>query len=224
MCSWRTLAACPPRSVKFQRPRNGHMRYRMGFLTWIVVGLIGGWLARKVMEGSRYGVLLDIFLGIVGSIAGGWTLALLGIRGIGTIIVSFLGAVFLVWISRLITARPEEVEVKEIARPAEDSAPPPQRPTVVPSRPDETPAVRRSEPSRPAPSASTGYDIFISYASADRPHAQALATALHGRGWSVWWDRTIPPGKSFDVVIEAALNAAKCVIVLWSPASVTSEW
>jgi len=99
----------------------------MGFLTWIVVGLIGGWLARKVMEGSRYGVLLDIFLGIVGSIAGGWTLALLGIRGIGTIIVSFLGAVFLVWISRLITARPEEVEVKEIVRPAEDSAPPPQR-------------------------------------------------------------------------------------------------
>ncbi len=40
----------------------------------------------------------------------------------------------------------------------------------------------------------------------------------------VWWDRTTPPGKSFDEVIEAALTAARCVIVLWSKTSVTSDW
>ena len=87
------------------------------------------------------------------------------------------------------------------------------------------PAENRASPiDRPAPSHSAGGDIFISYASPDRPTAETLAKALLKEGWSVWWDRTIPPGKSFDEVIEAALSAAKCVIVLWSRASVASDW
>ncbi|MGZ5277126.1 MAG: toll/interleukin-1 receptor domain-containing protein [Caldimonas sp.] len=67
-------------------------------------------------------------------------------------------------------------------------------------------------------------DIFISYASADRERAQLLARALQERGWSVWWDRTIPPGRQFDEVIEEALDAARCVVVLWSKASTASGW
>jgi hypothetical protein len=67
-------------------------------------------------------------------------------------------------------------------------------------------------------------DIFISYARADRPRAEELAHALERTGWSVWWDREIPPGRSFDEVIEEALTAARCVIVVWSDASVRSEW
>ncbi len=67
-------------------------------------------------------------------------------------------------------------------------------------------------------------DVFISYASADRPRAALIAHALVARGWSVWWDRTIPPGRQFDEVIEEALDAARCVVVLWSKASTTSSW
>ena len=67
-------------------------------------------------------------------------------------------------------------------------------------------------------------DIFISYASADRERAGTLAEAFAGRGHSVWWDRTIPPGRVFDEVIQEALDAARCVVVLWSATSVRSNW
>jgi hypothetical protein len=67
-------------------------------------------------------------------------------------------------------------------------------------------------------------DIFISYASRDRETAQKFARALEGYGWSVWWDREIPVGKNFDQVIEEELNAARCVVVLWSKESVSSRW
>jgi hypothetical protein len=67
-------------------------------------------------------------------------------------------------------------------------------------------------------------DIFISYASADRERATLLSKALQRRGRSVWWDRTIPPGKEYDQVIEEALDSAQCVVVLWSHASVASSW
>jgi uncharacterized membrane protein YeaQ/YmgE (transglycosylase-associated protein family) len=78
----------------------------MGFLAWIVVGLIAGWLAGLVMKGGGYGIIVDIILGILGGLLGGWIFDKLGLmqgRGmIGSIIVAFIGAVILVWITRLI--------------------------------------------------------------------------------------------------------------------------
>jgi hypothetical protein len=67
-------------------------------------------------------------------------------------------------------------------------------------------------------------DIFLSYASQDREAARRIAEALSARGYSVWWDRTIPPGRVFDEVIQEQLNTAKCVVVLWSAHSVRSNW
>ena len=67
-------------------------------------------------------------------------------------------------------------------------------------------------------------DIFISYSKEDRAKAKDIADALKQQGFSVWWDRSIPPGKTFDTVIEEALEAANCVIALWSKTSVSSKW
>jgi uncharacterized membrane protein YeaQ/YmgE (transglycosylase-associated protein family) len=70
----------------------------------IIVGLIGGWLAGIAMKGSGYGILIDILLGILGSVIGSRVFAALGIWPggglLGAIIVSFVGAVLFVAIYR----------------------------------------------------------------------------------------------------------------------------
>jgi hypothetical protein len=67
-------------------------------------------------------------------------------------------------------------------------------------------------------------DIFISYAREDLDVARQLALALEGEGLSVWWDKEIPAGRTFDDVIEEAIKAANCVLVLWSHHSAQSNW
>ena len=67
-------------------------------------------------------------------------------------------------------------------------------------------------------------DVFISYSREDAGTARQIATALGERGYTVWWDRKIPPGRSFDEVIGEALADAKCVVVLWTRSSVESNW
>lgn len=75
----------------------------VGLIWWIIVGLVAGWAAGKIMKGSGYGPLMDIVLGIVGAVVGGALLGLVGIHGeglIGSVLVAIVGAVFVVWLSR----------------------------------------------------------------------------------------------------------------------------
>jgi hypothetical protein len=67
-------------------------------------------------------------------------------------------------------------------------------------------------------------DIFLSYSRKDKTVAEKFAKLFESKGWSVFWDKQIPPGKSFDQFIKERLDASRCIIVLWSDASVASDW
>ena len=84
----------------------------MGILSWIVVGLIAGWLAGLVVKGGGYGCVGDIVVGVIGGLLGGWLASsffhmgnpISGIN-IESIVVAFVGAVILIIILRLISGR-----------------------------------------------------------------------------------------------------------------------
>ena len=73
----------------------------MTILAWIVVGLIAGWLAGMVMKGSGFGLIVNIIVGVVGALLGGWIattfLNIGGMSGINlqSILIAFVGAVLL---------------------------------------------------------------------------------------------------------------------------------
>jgi uncharacterized membrane protein YeaQ/YmgE (transglycosylase-associated protein family) len=74
-----------------------------GLIWALVIGLIAGWLAGKVMKGRGYGVPMDIVLGVVGGGIGRLVFGLLGLSAwsvIGSIVMSFVGAVILIWLVR----------------------------------------------------------------------------------------------------------------------------
>lgn len=66
-------------------------------------------------------------------------------------------------------------------------------------------------------------DVFVSYKAEDRRRVKPLVEALQAEGFSVWWDEQIGGGAAWRQAIEAELNAAKCVIVIWSNRSVGPE-
>ncbi len=67
-------------------------------------------------------------------------------------------------------------------------------------------------------------DIFLSYASEDRERVRVLVERLEAHGWEVWWDRDIPPGMTWQQVLEDALDRTRVMVVVWSRASVASRW
>lgn len=67
-------------------------------------------------------------------------------------------------------------------------------------------------------------DIFLSYSQKDEARVLPIMQQLESFGWSVFWDRKIPPGKTFRQHIKENLDAAFCVVVVWSRHSIDSHW
>jgi uncharacterized membrane protein YeaQ/YmgE (transglycosylase-associated protein family) len=73
-----------------------------GIVSWLLLGLIAGWLAGKLARGRGYGCVTDVILGLIGSYLGGWIFTKLGIFGGGflySLAAATLGAVILVSIA-----------------------------------------------------------------------------------------------------------------------------
>ena len=76
-----------------------------GLIWFLLIGLIAGWLAGRVMRGGGYGVVGDMIVGIIGALLGGWLFGILGIHAgglLGAIITAFVGAVIFVFLLRLL--------------------------------------------------------------------------------------------------------------------------
>jgi uncharacterized membrane protein YeaQ/YmgE (transglycosylase-associated protein family) len=82
----------------------------MSIIAWIVLGLIAGFIASKIVNHRGEGMILDIVLGIVGAVAGGWLFnrfGMVGVTGLNiySILVSVIGAIVLLVIYHAITRR-----------------------------------------------------------------------------------------------------------------------
>ena len=80
-----------------------------GFIAWILIGVIAGWITGKLMKGSGYGFFMDMIVGLVGALVGGFVSSSLGFGGVGqhgltiSIVIAVIGAVVLTALLRLIT-------------------------------------------------------------------------------------------------------------------------
>jgi uncharacterized membrane protein YeaQ/YmgE (transglycosylase-associated protein family) len=79
----------------------------MSIIAWIVLGLIAGFIASKIYAGSGQGLLIDIVLGIIGAVVGGYLFAAFGASGVTgfnlySMFVAIVGAVIVLWLYHLL--------------------------------------------------------------------------------------------------------------------------
>jgi uncharacterized membrane protein YeaQ/YmgE (transglycosylase-associated protein family) len=82
----------------------------MSILSWILLGLVAGFLASKIVNSSGQGLLLDIVLGIVGAMVGGFLFSLFGVGGVTgfniySLLVAIVGSVVVLWLYHMMTGR-----------------------------------------------------------------------------------------------------------------------
>jgi uncharacterized membrane protein YeaQ/YmgE (transglycosylase-associated protein family) len=80
-----------------------------GIFAWIIIGAVAGWLTGKIMKGSGFGFIMDMIVGLVGAVIGGFISSHLGLGGVNehglmiSILIAVVGAVLLTLILRLIS-------------------------------------------------------------------------------------------------------------------------
>lgn len=78
----------------------------MSFLWYIIIGILSGFVAGKLMRGGGFGLIVNLVVGIIGGVLGGWLFGLFGISTssiIGNLITSVVGAMVLLWIVGIIS-------------------------------------------------------------------------------------------------------------------------
>ena len=74
-------------------------------LLFLVIGLIAGWLASRIMRVGQFGLLGDLIVGVLGALIGGWLFGQLGISAggiLGSLVTALVGAIVLLYVLRLI--------------------------------------------------------------------------------------------------------------------------
>jgi uncharacterized membrane protein YeaQ/YmgE (transglycosylase-associated protein family) len=82
----------------------------MGIIAWLVLGLIAGFIASKIVNHTGSGIIMDIVLGVVGALVGGFLFSIFGATGVTgfniySMIVAIVGAVVVLWIYHALTGR-----------------------------------------------------------------------------------------------------------------------
>ena len=80
----------------------------MGFLWFILIGIVAGFVAGTLMRGGGFGILVNLVVGIIGAVIGGRVFSLLGITTtgiIGSLVTATVGAIILLWIISLFQRR-----------------------------------------------------------------------------------------------------------------------
>jgi uncharacterized membrane protein YeaQ/YmgE (transglycosylase-associated protein family) len=82
----------------------------MSLLGWIILGLVSGFIASKLVNKSGEGVLLDIILGVIGAVVGGWLFTTFGMRGVTgfnlySMLVAIVGAIVVLVIYHAVTRK-----------------------------------------------------------------------------------------------------------------------
>jgi uncharacterized membrane protein YeaQ/YmgE (transglycosylase-associated protein family) len=82
----------------------------MSIIGWIVLGLIAGFIASKIVNKQGQGLMLDIVLGVVGAIVGGWLFSMLGAEGISgvniySMLIAVIGAIVVLFLYHAVTGR-----------------------------------------------------------------------------------------------------------------------